>query len=77
MDAFWIIIVTLFFTFGVPIAFVIIYFERIYKPLERAKIETPREIIVKEIVMIPCIYCQSLNPNTAAFCPNCGAPKKV
>jgi hypothetical protein len=31
----------------------------------------------KEIAMIPCIYCESLMPQTASFCPKCGAPRKA
>ena len=75
-DAFWIVFIALFFVFGLPIIFIIFYFERIHKPLEKAKIEGPREVIVKEVVMVPCRYCEGLIPNTATFCPNCGAPKK-
>lgn len=77
MDAFWIIFLVLFFVFGLPIIFIIFYFERIHKPLEQAKISTPREIIIKEVVMVPCTYCGGLMPNTASFCPSCGAPRKV
>ena len=77
MDAFWIVFISLFFVFGLPIIFVIFFFERIQKPLEKAKIESPREVIIKEVVMIPCRYCEGLIPNTATFCPNCGAPKKT
>ncbi len=40
IDAFWIIFNALFFVFGLPIIFTIFYFERIHKPLEKAKIET-------------------------------------
>jgi len=32
---------------------------------------------VKEIVMVPCVYCGSLNPNTALFCSTCGAGRKA
>lgn len=32
---------------------------------------------IKEIVMVPCIYCGSLNPQTSLFCSTCGAGKKV
>jgi heme/copper-type cytochrome/quinol oxidase subunit 2 len=31
---------------------------------------------IKEIVMVPCIYCGSLNPQTALFCSTCGAQRK-
>ncbi len=77
MDAFWIVFVTLLFVFGFPIIFIIFYFERIHKPLERAKISTPREVIIREVVMVSCVYCGGLMPNTAVFCPNCGAPRKA
>lgn len=77
MDAFWIIFTTMFFVFVPPIIFIIIYFVKIYKPLEKARIETPREVIIKEVVMVPCVYCQGLMPNTASFCPSCGAPRKI
>jgi hypothetical protein len=77
MDVFWIIFIVFFFVFGLPIIFIIFYFERIHKPLERAKIDTPREVIVKEVVMVPCKYCAGLMPNTASFCSSCGAPRKA
>jgi len=32
--------------------------------------------IVKEVVLIPCAYCGGLMPQTAIFCPNCGARRK-
>jgi len=35
-----------------------------------------KEVIVKEVVMIPCKYCGGLMPQTAIFCPNCGAQRK-
>jgi hypothetical protein len=35
-----------------------------------------KEVITKEIVMIECEYCGSLMPQTALFCPNCGARQK-
>lgn len=34
------------------------------------------EIITKEVVMIPCKFCEALMPQTSTFCPNCGAKKK-
>jgi uncharacterized paraquat-inducible protein A len=33
--------------------------------------------IVKEIVMVPCVYCGSLMPQTALFCNTCGAGRKA
>jgi len=77
MDAPLIIFISLFFVFGLPILFVIFYFERIHKPLEKAKITTPREVIVKEVVMVPCVYCGGLVPQTATQCPSCKAPRKT
>ena len=76
METFWIIFLAFFFVFGLPIIFIIFYFERIHKPIESAKITTPREVIIKEVVMVPCEYCQGLVPNTSSFCPNYGAPRK-
>jgi len=77
MNELLIIFLALFFVFGLPIIFVMFYFERIHKPLERAKIDKPREVIVKEIVMVPCQYCGGLMPQTSSFCPSCGAPRKA
>jgi len=37
--------------------------------------ETVKET-VKEVVLIPCQYCGGLTPQTALFCPNCGARRK-
>ena len=31
----------------------------------------------KEMPTIPCVYCESLMPQTASFCPKCGAPRKT
>ena len=33
--------------------------------------------VEREIVLIPCAYCNSLMPQAAIFCPNCGARRKV
>jgi len=46
-----------------------------------AQVMTPivtreKEVITKEIVMIKCDYCDALMPQTATFCPNCGARRK-
>lgn len=35
-----------------------------------------REVITKEVVMIKCSYCGALMPQTATFCPNCGAKRR-
>ncbi len=36
-----------------------------------------RETIIKEIVMVPCQYCGSLNPETSLSCSHCGAGRKL
>ncbi len=36
--------------------------------------EVTREVI-HEVVMIPCKYCGALFPQTATFCPHCGAKR--
>jgi hypothetical protein len=33
--------------------------------------------VVKEVVLIPCKYCGGLMPQTAIFCPNCGARRSA
>ena len=33
--------------------------------------------VEREIVLLPCSYCSSLMPQTAIFCPNCGARRKT
>lgn len=42
-------------------------------PLQTIK---EKEVITKEIIMVKCEYCGSLMPQTAIFCPNCGAKRK-
>ncbi len=71
------IIAILFFVFGLPMIFLIIFFTKVHKPLEEKKIEAPKEVIVKEIVMVQCQYCGGLMPTTAIQCPNCKSPRKV
>jgi rubrerythrin len=75
-DAATIILVTMFFVFGFPMIFLIFYFAKVHKPLEKARIETPREVFVKEIVMVPCQYCRGLMRETDTQCPHCKAPRK-
>lgn len=38
--------------------------------------EVSRVEIIREIVKIPCEYCDTLIENTCTFCPCCGAPQK-
>lgn len=35
-----------------------------------------KEVIIKEVVMMPCDYCKALMPQTSVFCPSCGARRK-
>jgi hypothetical protein len=37
----------------------------------------PTAVKEREVVMIPCEYCETLMPETATSCPNCGAPRKT
>jgi len=37
----------------------------------------PTAVKEKEVVMIPCEYCETQMPETATSCPNCGAPRKT
>ena len=76
-DAALIIFITLFFVFGLPMIFLIVYFLKVHKPIEQARVQTPREVIVKEVVMVPCDYCHGLMPTTATECPHCKAPRKT
>ncbi|MGD6808881.1 MAG: hypothetical protein ACQCN3_04205 [Candidatus Bathyarchaeia archaeon] len=31
--------------------------------------------VVREVVVVPCKYCGTLFPQTAVFCPHCGAKR--
>ncbi len=77
VDAALIIFITLFFVFGLPMVFLVVYFLKVHKPIEQARVQTPREVIVREVVMVACDYCHGLMPTTATQCPNCKAPRKV
>ena len=77
VDAALIIFITFFFVFGVPLVFVLVFFLKVHKPLEQARIQAPREVIVKEVVMVPCQYCGGLMPTTVTQCPSCKAPRKT
>jgi MFS family permease len=41
-----------------------------------ASVVREREVVTREVVMIPCSYCGNLMPQTSTFCPNCGARRK-
>ena len=43
----------------------------------KLRVIKPTAVKEKEVVMVPCEYCESLMPETATSCPNCGAPRKT
>jgi len=49
--------------------------------VERQQISQPSspvlKEVVREVVLISCTYCGSLMPQTAIFCPHCGARRKT
>ena len=47
------------------------------KPIDQTPQPTATKEIIREVVLIPCSYCSSLMPQTAIFCPNCGARRKT
>ncbi len=77
VDVALILFITFFFVFGLPIVFLIVYFLKVQKPIEQAKAQAPKEVIIKEVVMVPCDYCHGLIPATATECPHCMAPRKT
>jgi len=50
--------------------------EKVKGTVTKESAVTQKEVIAKEVVMIPCDYCRSLMPQTSTFCPNCGAKRK-
>jgi len=42
----------------------------------KAEPKVKEKLVIKELVLIPCKYCGVLMPQTATFCPECGARKK-
>jgi len=74
----WILLI-----FGVLILLPIIVISLIIRALRAPQPKTPvKEVIkekeiIKEVVMVPCSYCGGLMPQTATFCPNCGAKRKA
>jgi hypothetical protein len=51
-------------------------FSVVHQPLNQTQQVTVQKEVIKEIVLIPCSYCSSLMPQTALYCPNCGATRK-
>lgn len=49
----------------------------IQQPAQPTQVIKEKEVITKEVVMIPCKYCGALMPQTAQFCPHCGARRKA
>jgi RNA polymerase subunit RPABC4/transcription elongation factor Spt4 len=52
-------------------------FSKVAPAPEPIQIKETKEVITKEVVMIPCQYCKSLMPQMSLFCPNCGAKRKA
>ncbi len=77
IDVALILFLTFFFVFGLPIVFLIVFFVKFQKPIEQARIQAPKEVIIKEVVMVPCDYCHGLIPAAAVECPHCRAPRKT
>lgn len=50
--------------------------ERLKETVTKEAPVVQKEVITKEIVMIPCKYCGALMPQTSTFCPECGARRK-
>jgi len=44
-------------------------------PPAAAPVVKEKEVIVREVVMIPCKYCGTLMPQTETVCPHCGAKR--
>ncbi len=51
-------------------------FSKVAPVPEPIQVKETKEIITKEVVMIPCKYCKSLMPQTSLFCSSCGASHK-
>jgi len=49
---------------------------QVEKPVNGQTVPVVTKEVEREVVLVPCSYCGSLMPQTALFCPNCGARKK-
>ena len=54
-----------------------IYLARSKNKTSKADEKVVEKETIKEIVLVPCVYCGSLNPQTALFCSTCGAGRKA
>ena len=76
MDPTLLILGIFLIVFGFPIVFLIFFFRHGDKRRPNpSDVVREREVIVKEIVLIPCQYCGGFMPQTSTFCPNCGAKR--
>jgi len=50
---------------------------QVVRPQINQSTPTIMKEVNREIVLIPCQYCSGLMPQTAIFCPNCGARRKA
>lgn len=77
MDPTLLILGVFLIVFGFPIVFLIFFFARHgdRRGANSSDVVREREVIIKEIVMIPCQYCGGFMPQTSIFCPNCGAKR--
>ena len=62
----------------IPIVLVAsIYLARARNKISSQENKVVEKETIKEVVMIPCVYCGSLMPQTALFCNTCGAGRKA
>lgn len=50
--------------------------EKLREATAHAVSAVQKEVITKEVVMVPCQFCGALMPQTSIFCLNCGAKRK-
>jgi hypothetical protein len=53
-----------------------IYEIQIIKPSAIPTVVKEKEVVTREVVLIQCAYCKGLMPQTATFCPYCGARRR-
>lgn len=72
----------IFFGFCAIIILVVIVGAVYLARAQKSKPATQEERVIeketiKEVVLIPCLYCGSLMPQSALFCSTCGAGRKA